>query len=87
MILPTLDYCGAVLHGCGKGSEENLERLQRRGGRIVLNTSHLSAEEMVNCLGWDTLSNGREKRIKLVHKCLIGRSLSYFSKLKSAEHP
>ena len=54
MILPVLDYCGAVLHGCGKGNEEELERLQRRGCRIILNTARLSTEEMVNYLGWDT---------------------------------
>ena len=43
MILPILDYCGAVFHRCGKGNEEGLECLQRRGGRIVLNTAHLSS--------------------------------------------
>lgn len=48
MILQTLDYSGAVLHGCGKGNEEDLERLQRRGGRIVLDTAHLLTEEMVD---------------------------------------
>lgn len=42
MILPILDYCFAVFHGCGKGNEEVLEHLQRHGGRIVLNTAHLS---------------------------------------------
>ena len=36
MILPILDYCGAVFHRCGKGNEEGLECLQRRGGRIAL---------------------------------------------------
>ena len=36
MILRILDYCGAVFHGCGKGNEEVLEHLQRRGSRIVL---------------------------------------------------
>ena len=30
MILPNLEYCCAVFHGCGKGNEEELERLQRR---------------------------------------------------------
>ena len=28
MILPNLEYCCAVFHGCGKGNEEELERLQ-----------------------------------------------------------
>ena len=50
MILPILDYCGAVFHRCGKGNEEGLECLQRQGGRIVLNTAHLSTEQMVTSL-------------------------------------
>ena len=37
MILPNLEYCYAVFHGCGKGNEEELECLQRRAARIVLN--------------------------------------------------
>ena len=53
MILPILDYCGAVFHRCGKGNEESLECLQRRAGRIVLNTAHLSTEQMFTSLGWD----------------------------------
>ena len=80
MILPILDYCGAVFHGCGKGNEEVLERLQRRGGRIVLNTAHLSTEQMVTSLGWDTLTRRRENHIvNLVEKCLKGTAPSYFS--------
>ena len=80
MILPILDYCGAVFHGCGKGNEEVLERLQRRGGRIVLNTAHLSTEQMVTSLGWDTLTRRRENHIvNLVENCLKGTAPSYFS--------
>ena len=80
MILPILDYCGAVFHRCGKGNEEGLECLQRRGGRIVLNTAHLSTEQMVTSLGWDTLTRRRENHIvKLVEKCLKGTVPSYFS--------
>ena len=59
MILPILDYCGAVFHRCGKGNEEGLECLQRRGGRIVLNTAHLFTEQIVTSLGWDTLTRRR----------------------------
>ena len=67
MILPILDYCGAAFDGCGKGNEEGLECLQRRGGRIVLNTAHLSTDQMVTSLGWDTLTRRRENHIvKLV---------------------
>ena len=60
MILPILDYCGAVFHICGKGNEECLESLQRRGGRIVLNAAHPFTEQMFTSLGWDTLTRRRE---------------------------
>ena len=83
MILPILDYCGAVFHGCGKGNEKVLEGLQRRRGRIVLNTTHLYTEQIqqVTSLGWGTLTRRRENHIvKLVEKCLKGTVPSYFSK-------
>ena len=80
MILLILDYCGAVFHRCGKGNEEDLECLQRRAGRIVLNTAHLFTEQMFTSLGWDTLTRRRENHIvKLVEKCLKGMAPSYFS--------
>ena len=79
MILPILDYCGAVFHRCGKGNEEGLECLQRRAGRIVLNTAYLSTKQILTSLGWDTLTRRRENHIvKLVEKCLKGMAPSYF---------
>ena len=80
-ILPILDYCGSVFHRRGKGNEEGLDCLQRRAGRIVLNTAHLSTEQMFTTLGWDTLTRRREhQNVKLVEKCLKGMAPSYFSK-------
>ena len=75
MILPNLEYCCAVFHGCGKGNEEELERLQRRAARIVL----VSTQDMASGLGWDPLKTRREKHIvKLVKNCLDGQAPSYF---------
>ena len=80
MILPNLEYCCAVFHGCGKGNKEELERLQRRAARIVLKTVHLSTQDMASSLGWDPLKTRREKHIvKLVKNCLDGQAPSYFS--------
>ena len=80
MILPNLEYCCAVFHGCGKGIEEELERLQRRAARIVLKMVHLSSQDMASGLGWDPLKTRREKHIvKLVKNCLDGQAPSYFS--------
>ena len=81
MILPILDYCGAVFHRCGKGNEEGLECLQRRAGRMVLNTAYLSTERILTNLGWDTLTRRRENLIvKLFEKCLKGMAPGYFSR-------
>ena len=80
MILPNLEYCCSVFHGCGKGNEEELERLQVRAARIVLKTGHLSTEDMASGLGWDSLKTRREKHIvKLVKNCLDGQAPSYIS--------
>ena len=77
MIVPKLEYCCVL--GCGKGNEEQLERLQRRAARIVLKTVHLSAQDMASSLGWDPLKTRREKHIiKVVKNCLDGHA-SYFS--------
>ena len=80
MILPNLEYCCAVFHGCGKGNEEELERLRSRAARIVLKTVHLSTQDMASGRGWDPLKMTREKHIvKLVKNCLDGQAPSYFS--------
>ena len=80
MILPNLEYCCAVFHGCGKGIEDELEPLQRRASRIVLKTVHLFTQHMASGLGWDPLKTRKEKHIvKLVKNCLDGQAPSYFS--------
>ena len=67
-------------HGCGKGNEEELERLERRAARIVLKTVHLSTQDMASGLGWDPLKTRREKHIvELVKICLDGQAPRYFS--------
>ena len=81
MILPNLEYCCAVFRGCGKGNEEELERLQRCAAGIVFKTVHLS-QDMASGLGWDPLKTKREKYIvKLVKNnyCLGGQAPSYIS--------
>ena len=80
MILPNLEYCCAVFHGCGKGNEEEFERMQRRVARIKLKTVHLFPQDMASGLGWDPLKTRREKHIvKLDKNCLDGQAPSYFS--------
>ena len=72
MILPNLDYCCSrcaclCFHGCGKGNEEEFERLQRRAARIVIKIVHFWTEDMASGLDWDPLNTRGEKHIvKLV---------------------
>ena len=49
-------------HGCGKGNEEELERLQRRAARRVLKTVHMSTQDMASSLG-GTLLRREERNI------------------------
>ena len=79
------ESCGILFQsstkrGCAKGNEEELGRLHRRAARIVLETVHLSTQDMASGLGWDPLKTRREKHIvKLVKNCLDGQAPSYFS--------
>ena len=57
-----------------------MEHLKRRTSWIVLNTVHLSTEDMTSDLGWDPPKRRREKHIvNLVKNCLDGQAPSYFS--------
>ena len=73
MILPILDYCGAVFHGFGKRNTRVWNTYKDEGGRILLNTAHLSTEQMVTSLGWDTQVSSQVGTLK-------GDVPSYFSK-------
>ena len=64
MILPILDYCGAVFHRCGKGNEKCLESLERRGGRIVLKAAHPFTGGCLQASA-GTLLQGEERTILL----------------------
>ena len=64
MILPILDYCGAVFHRCGKGNEKCLESLERRGGRIVLKAAHPFTDGCLQASA-GTLLQGEERTILL----------------------
>ena len=49
---------------------------------LVLNTAHLSTEQMFTSLGGNTILTRRTENhiVKLVEKCLKGMAPSYFSK-------
>ena len=48
-ILPVLDYCDTVWNCCGRTNADNIEKLQRRAARIIMQTN--SSDEALAQLG------------------------------------
>ena len=72
-ILPILDYCDTVWACCNRRDIDQLERLQNRGGRIVMMT--LRSAPALRNYKWDSLERRRSKHIfNLVHKCLLKKT-------------
>ena len=81
MVLPVLDYCDVVWHECGQGNNDDIERLQKRGSRIVYHKAglELSADDILINLGWDSLHSRRESHVyNLVKNCIDQNSPVYF---------
>ena len=68
-ILPVIDYCDTVWSCCGCVNADNKEKLQRRAGRIIIQTD--SSDDELAHLKYDTLGLRREMHVlNLVKKCL-----------------
>ena len=52
-ILPVLDYCDTVWNCCGRTNADNIEKLQRRAARIIMQTN--SSDEALAQRKYDTL--------------------------------
>ena len=81
-ILPVLDYCDTVWNCYGRINADNIEKLQRRAARIIMQTN--SSDEALSHLRYDTLGLRRETHaLNLVKKCLNKRCpqflMDYFS--------
>ena len=79
MILLILEYCCVVFHVCGKVNNEELERLQQRGGRIVY--FHLAPDLSTDQIIIPTRDGNRSKveekdTILILNKCLEGTAPS-----------
>ena len=71
--LPILDYGDTVWACCNRRDIDQLERLQNRGGRIVMMT--LRSAPALRNYKWDSLERRRSKHIfNLVHKCLLKKT-------------
>ena len=53
MVLPVLDYCDVVWHERGQENNDDIERLQRRGSRVVYHKAGLglSTDDILINLG------------------------------------
>ena len=89
MVLSVLDYCDVVLHECGQGNSDKIERLQRRAARIVYFKAapNLSTDQILTKLGWEPLYFRRRTHILISLKSaflLIFRALfSYCTRSQS----
>ena len=81
-ILPVLDYCDTVWNCCRCINADNVEKLQRRAARIIMQTN--SSDEALAHLRYETLGLRWETHaLNLVKKCLNKRCpqflMDYFS--------
>ena len=75
-ILPVLDYCDTVWNYYGRINADNIEKLQRRAARIIMQTN--SSDEALSHLRYDTLGLRRETHaLNLVKKCLNKRCCNF----------
>ena len=77
MVRPLLEYASCVWDPCGEGLKHDIEMVQRRAARFVLNdydrTS--SVNDMICKIGWDTLEiRRREARLCFMFKVYHGTS-------------
>ena len=73
LVEPHFSYCCSVWGNCSKRTIDNLQKVQNRAARIVMNSGYdASAAPLIQSLGWPTISN-------LIHKetaTLIYKSLN-----------
>ena len=65
LIVPHLDYCGAVWGCIGNGLSEKLEKLQNRAARIITGSSWDARSALIlHALKWNSLADRRAKQPK-----------------------
>ena len=64
LVLPVFDYVDVILSELSVGCCQDLQRLQNRAARIILQQH--SSENMVTCLNWVDLATRRS-----MHKCIL----------------
>jgi len=89
MALPLLDYCDTVWDSCGVGRQQQLQVLQNRAARVVLQLN-LQASSVLNLhekLSWQYLAGRRRDHVCImVYKCINGLAPTYLSSIFSHNH-
>ena len=78
------DYWSVIWGNAGKGSLDNLHKLQNRALRIVLQVDWSSSSDLLRVLKVDDLSDRRDKHVlhmmhKIAHELIPGEFLKYFA--------
>ena len=82
MILPIFDYCDTVWGTCGATKQRQLQILQNRAARVVLQRRQrdISIVNLHQTLNWKYLADRRfEHTCIMVFKCLTGLAPTYLS--------
>ncbi len=72
MVLPHLDYCSVVWQECSKKLQQQVERIQNYGMRLILSRPpRTPTAELRSTLNWLPLTERRRMiRLMLVHRCV-----------------
>ena len=82
-IRPILEYGNEIWDNCTQYEKEDLEKIQKEAARIATGTTKLiSAENLYNEIGWDTLESRRNKqKLTLFYKMVNNLTPTYLSSL------
>ena len=65
LVLPHLDYCGAVWGCIGNGLSQKLEELQSRAARIITGSGwDVRSAQIIRALEWGSVADRRTKQLK-----------------------
>ena len=69
LILPYFDHCCLVWNNCSITLKTNLQKLQNRATRIITgDTYDIWSKQILEKLGWKTLEERREDKLKKIHE-------------------
>ena len=69
LILPYFDHCCLVWNNCSINLKTNLQKLQNRATRIITgDTYDICSKQILEKLGWKTLEERREDKLKKIHE-------------------